>query len=226
MNAIRFATPLFLLSFLSGCGNTASMIDSDKDLSWGAPFEDDYPSVVDRARGTMMREFPLGLDPDRSLEDEGDLWSIWRIDKSVMYRKTTRRRAHVKIMDMGEGKVRVGVGIVQQLNDNIDNTMVVDEAKWVRKQRLPEDETLLRERIEQPWRKFEASASWKEKHRGSRRKGLRPDLVDQTSDVTLEDHKTSTIADPLKITGQDEYGGAQTDQGSHLRKKKPKADDQ
>jgi hypothetical protein len=223
MRAFAFLAPLVLLV---GCGNTARMIDDDKDLMWGTPFEDDYASVVDRARGVVNREFPLGLDPDRSKEDEGDLWSIWRVDKSVMYRNTTRRRARVKVQDMGQGKVRVGVAIVEQINDNIDNTMVIDEAKWVRKHRLPEEESMLLERIAAPWRKFETSAQYKEKHRKTRRKGLRPDLVDMTDDVTLEDHKNDTISEPTQITGQNEYGGNATEEGSHLKKKKKKEDDE
>ncbi|MHC4938607.1 MAG: hypothetical protein ACYTHK_06530 [Planctomycetota bacterium] len=222
MRALAVFAPLVLFV---GCGNTAKMIDDDDELTWGTPFEDDYAAVVDRARGVVSRDFPLGLDPDRTKEEQGDFWSIWRVDQSVLYRKTTRRRARVKVQDIGEGKVRVGVAIVEQINDNIDNPTVIEEAKWVRKHRLPEEESMMLERIAAPWRKFEASAQYKERHRKTRRKGLRPDLVDATSDVTLEDHKNDTISKPIKITGQDEYGGKQTDEGSHLRKKKKEEDE-
>lgn len=225
MRALRLLAPLFWASLalvsVIGCADTAKMIDDDDELAWGEPIEDDYAAVVDRARAVVTRKFPLGLDPDRTREEKGDIWTVWRYDKSVLYRKTTRRRARVKVESVGEGKVRIGVAVVEQINDNIDNPTVIEEAKWVRRHRLPEQETLLRESIEQTWRKFEASAQWKEKNRTERRTGLRPDLVDSTNDVTLEDRKNGNLVDPPKITGQNEYGGKQTDEASHVRKKKP-----
>jgi len=216
---------LLLLFLAAACADTSRMIDDDDELSWGRPIEGDFASVVDRARGVVLRDWPLGFDPDRSKEDEGDIWTMWRYDKSAFYRNTVRRRARVKVEDVGEGKVRVGVAVVQQINDNIDNTMVIEEGKWVRRQRLPEQEALLRERIEASWKRFEPSAHWKEKHRTERRKGLRPDLVDATDDVTLEDYKKSTITEQPKITGR-EKGAYETDEASHLRKKKKKPEEE
>jgi len=229
MRAFRLLAPLFWTSVglvaAIGCADTANMIDEDEELSWGPPIEDDYSAVIDRACAVVTRKFPLGLDPDRTKEEQGDIWTVWRYDKSVLYRQTTRRRARVKVESMGQGMVRVGVAVVEQINDNIDNPTVIEEAKWVRKHRLPEQETLLRESIEQSWRKFEASAQWKEKNRSERRTGLRPDLVDETGDVTLEDRKNGNLVDPPKITGQSEYGSKQTDEASHLRKKKKPEDE-
>ena len=216
--------PLAVL-VLVGCQSTDGMLDDDKDLNWGQPFEGDFDATVFRARSKLLKRFPLGIDPDRSNEEAGDLWSVWRYDISVMYRETTRNRARVKVEDMGEGKVRVGVAVMQQLNDNIDNPSVVDEAKWVRKQRRPEEEETLRASIEASWDRFEASTTWKEKNRKEKRKGLRPDLVDRADDVTLEDYKSKTRAPPPKITGSKEYGGKQTDYGSHTREKKKEDDD-
>jgi len=224
MSVFRTTATLAVL-MLVGCASTDGMLDKDKDLNWGPPFEGDFDETVYRARSKLLRQFPLGIDPDRSDEDHGDLWTVWRYDISVMYRETTRNRARVKVEDLGEGKVRIGVAVMQQLNDNIDNPSVVDEAKWVRKQRLPDREATLRASIEQSWSRFEASTTWNEKHRKERRKGLRPDLVDRTADVTLEDYKTKTRSTPPKITGEKEYGGKQTDYGSHTRKKKEENDD-
>ncbi|MHC4952388.1 MAG: hypothetical protein ACYTGZ_00735 [Planctomycetota bacterium] len=206
---------------LVGCASTDGMLDDDDDLTWGPPIEDDYEAVITRARSALMRDYPLGLDPDRSNEKEGDLWAIWAFHKSVMYRETKRKRARVKVENLGEGKVRVGVAVMEQLNDNIDDPSDIDKAKWVRKHRLPDDETRLRETIERQWSRFEASTTWKEKHRGEKRKTLRPDLVDRTSDVAMGYDKKNTITTQPKVAGGGEYGGKQTDYGSHLRKKKP-----
>jgi len=169
MRAVRTIFPLAVL-FLVACQSTDGMLDKDKDLNWGQPFEGDFDAVVYRARSKILKKFPLGIDLDRSKEDDGDLWSVWRYDISVMYRETTRNRARVKVEDLGEGKVRVGVAVMQQLNDNIDNPSVIDEAKWVRKHRDPEQEETLRSSIEQSWNRFEASTTWKEKNRTEKRK--------------------------------------------------------
>jgi len=219
MRALLSILPLAVL-LLVGCQSTDGMLDKNDELSWGQPFEGDFDAVVYRARAKLLQKFPLGLDPDRSNEETGDLWTVWRYDISVMYRETTRNRARVQVEDLGEGKVRVGVGVMQQLNDNIDNPSVIDEAKWVRKQRPPDQEATLRAGIEQSWDRFEASTTWKEKNRPEKRKGMRPDLVDRADDVTLEDYKTGTIAPQPKITGEKEYGGSQTDYGKHTRTKK------
>jgi len=224
MRAVRTIFPLAVL-FLVACQSTDGMLDKDKDLNWGQPFEGDFDAVVYRARSKILKKFPLGIDLDRSKEDDGDLWSVWRYDISVMYRETTRNRARVKVEDLGEGKVRVGVAVMQQLNDNIDNPSVIDEAKWVRKHRDPEQEETLRSSIEQSWNRFEASTTWKEKNRTEKRKGLRPDLVERANDVTLEDYKSKTRAPTPKVTGTNEYGGKQTDYGSHTREKKKDPDD-
>ena len=223
MRALASVSALLLL--VACASSTDGMLDDDKDLNWGQPFEDDFDAVVYRARSKLMKEYPLGLDPDRTKEAEGDLWTIWRYDISVLYRETKRRRARVLVQDMGEGKVRVGVAVMQQLNDNIDNPSVIDEAKWVRKHRVGEREETLRAAIEQSWRRFEASDTWKEKHRDEPRKGLRPDLVEKAADVTMDDdYKRSTRAQPPKVTGV-ETGTKATDYGSHTRKKKKDDDD-
>ena len=219
MRAFPFLLALAPVMFI-GCADTKLMMDDDDELSWGPAIEEDFDAVARRARTMVVREYPLGLDPDFTKEKEGDFWSIWRIDESVLYRSTVRRRCRVKVEDLGAGKVRVGVAIVEQINDNIDNPSVVEEAKWVRKHRLPDQEEMLRNRIEQTWRKFEVSAKYKEKNRTTRRKGLRPDLVDKTDDVTLEDYKNKNIAEAPKIAGQKEYGGAATEYGKHTKKKK------
>jgi len=219
MRALRTTFPLAVL-LLVGCQSTDGMLEKNEDLSWGQPFEGDFDAVVHRAQTKLMQKFPLGLDPDRTNEKEGDLWTVWRYDISVMYRETTRNRARVQVEDLGEGKVRVGVAVMQQLNDNIDNPSVIDEAKWVRKHRVPDQEETLRAGIEQSWRRFEASTTWKEKHRTEKRKGLRPDLVDRADDVTLEDYKSKTIATPPKITGGNQTGPKATEYGKHTRTKK------
>ena len=223
MRAFRTAANLALL-FAVACSSTDGMLDDDKDLQWGPPIEDDFDEVVYRARSFLIREYPLGIDPDRSKEDAGDFWSIWRYDISVMYRETKRTRGRVKVENLGAGKVRVGVAIMEQLNDNIDDPSDIDKAKWVRKHRLPERETLLREQIERTFSRFEASTTWKEKHRAKKRTTLRPDLVDRTSDIVLEDYKSSTISEQPKITGKQD-GDKATDYGSHMRKKKPPPED-
>jgi hypothetical protein len=219
MRALRTTFPLAVL-ILVGCQSTDGMLDKDEELSWGQPFEGSFDAVVNRAQSKLLQKFPLGLDPDRTNEDQGDLWTVWRYDISVMYRETTRNRARVKVEDMGEGKVRVGVAVMQQLNDNIDNPSVIDEAKWVRKHRVPDQEETLRAGIEQSWLRFEASTTWKEQNRAEKRTGMRPDLIDRADDVTLEDYKSKTIAPTPKITGSNETGSKATEYGSHTREKK------
>ncbi len=224
MRAFRISTSTLALLLVVACSSTDGMLDDDKDLSWGPPIEDDYDAVLYRARAKLIKEYPLGIDPDLSKEELGDFWSIWRYDISVMYRETKRTRARVKVENLGAGKVRVGVAVMEQLNDNIDAPSDIDKAKWVRKHRLPDRETLLRERIERTYSRFEASTTWQEKHRKTKRKTLRPDLVDRTADVTLEDYKKSTISEQPKITGA-QTGDKATDYGSHTRKKKEPVDD-
>jgi len=172
-------------ALLAGCAtNYQSKLD---DLTWGPEVEGDYEVVWERARFVVAKEYPEGLDPDLTIERDGDLWTVWQYRMSQWNRKGTRERARIRI-EPGEeeGKVRVGVGVFRQINNNIENPTVVAEAKWVKGQRNVEREQYLYDRIAASWRKFEASEYWEETHRDERRTGLRPDILDRNQDVDLE----------------------------------------
>ncbi|MEM7504957.1 MAG: hypothetical protein AAF417_23225 [Pseudomonadota bacterium] len=129
MRALILGT--LLVSFVA-CNSTDKML---QNMTYGEPFEGDYMAVMERAQIRLRKEFPKGLDPDKTNEAAGDLWTIWHNYTGMHYRNTVRKRAHIKVEDMGDGKVRVGVAVVQQVNDDIDNPSMISEAKWVGKER-------------------------------------------------------------------------------------------
>ncbi len=179
------ALGLSVLLLVGACTNTDGKL---KDLSWGTEIQGDYEDVKDRALFVLRKEFPKGFDPERTDEDAGEFWTVWHYKVSTWYRETTRSRARVKIEDLGDGKVRVGVAIVEQLNDNIDNPSIIEEARWVNTHRNGEREKLVESRISQRYLKLEPSEYWKEKHRDKPRAGLRQDLIDRNKDVNLEEY--------------------------------------
>ena len=184
---MRATAILFLLAasmFFGGCKNPNKLLD---DLSYGAPFESDYEMTNERTRFVLAKVYPKGLDPDRSKPDDGEYVTVWHYQKSAFYRKSTRERAHIVVEDLGDGMVRLGISVVQQLNDNIDNPASIDEAKWVSAQRNAEVEGNLERRIAKRYTQFEVSAYYKEKNRDKKRKGLRPDLIERYEDVDLEE---------------------------------------
>jgi hypothetical protein len=176
------ATCILLLAACAACMNVEKKLD---DLLWGQDYEADYDVIVERARYVLDQEFRAGLDPDKTNEVEGDFWTLWDYKTSMWYRETTRRRAHVKVEDAGDGMVRVGVSVVTQINDNIDNPHSIEDARWVRTTVDAEWSTRIEEKIGRRYLKAEPSEAWKEKHREEKRKGLRPDLVDRYRDVDL-----------------------------------------
>ena len=166
-----------------GCGNTDGML---RDLSWGQQVKMPSEQAQARAKMILRRDFPAGIDPDRSDEANGDYWTVWNHKRSVLYRGTKRLRAHIKIDDLGNGYSRVGIAVVSQINDNIDNPDNVDEARWVRKRREPEMERAMEQAIARRYLDATPSKTWQEKHRDKPRTGLREDLIDRSSDVDLE----------------------------------------
>ena len=184
MRAIPILFVLALLAVVGACKSPDRLVE---DLSYGAPFEADYEETNERARFVLSKVYPKGLDPDKTNADEGDYYTVWHYQKSAFYRKSTREKAHVKVEDLGDGMVRLGVSVVQQLNDNIDNPTSIDEAKWVSGQRNAEVEGNLERRIAKRYTQFEVSAYYKEKNRDKKRKGLRPDLIERYEDVDLEE---------------------------------------
>ena len=184
MKATATLLVLSLLSLAGACKSTNKLLD---DLTYGAPYEADYEMANERARFVLSRVYPKGLDPDKSKEEDGDYVTVWHYQKSALYRKTTRERAHVKVEDLGSGKVRLGISVVQQLNDNIDNPSSIGEAKWVAAQRNAEVEGNLERRIAKRYTQFEVSTYYKEKNSDKKRTGLRPDLIERYEDVNLEE---------------------------------------
>lgn len=182
---------LLAAATLAACDSSERQL---KDLSWGEPFESDFDSALERTRWVLGKEFPKGFDPDLSKEEEGVFWTVWHYYPSTWYRETKRARAHVEIEDLGEGKLRIGVAVVQQINDNIDNPSIIEEARWVGTQRDFERSVLIEQRIRRDYLKVEPSAYFEEKHRSEPRKGLRPDIIDRSRDVDLE--KIDDLDDP------------------------------
>jgi hypothetical protein len=154
-------------------------------VRWGEPFEMPYDKAKTQTKHTLKRHFPLGLNPDKTNEDVGDFWTVWRYDPSVWNRETTRRRAHVKVEEVGDGRVRVGVAVAQQISDNIEHPDDIDTARWVRKQRMPELEEEIELAISQRLRKVEPSPYFEEKYKKDGDKRLREDLIDRSRDVDL-----------------------------------------
>jgi hypothetical protein len=192
---------LFLIaaSAVCGCANTEGKL---AELSWGASVKADYESMVERARVMTLRRFPKGFDPDRTNEERGEFYTVWDYKVAVTYRDTTRSKAHVKVEDLGNGQVRVGVAIVKQINDNIDNPHLVDEARWVKTSRDEEAAALLVSSIYVRHLEAEPSKTWEEKHRTDRRTTPREDLIDRSKDVNLEDPSRAEDTKSLEpITG-------------------------
>ena len=54
----------------AGCANTEGKL---ADVSWSAPVECDYASMVERARQMTLRTFRKGFDPDRTDEERGPI---------------------------------------------------------------------------------------------------------------------------------------------------------
>ena len=172
------------------------------DLSWGQPFKGEYDDVLARAKWVLEKEFPRGFDPDKSNEDDGDFWTVWDHKVSMWYRETTRARAHLKIEEAGEGEVRLGVAVVTQINDNIDNPHSIEEARWVKTSRDAEWAVRIEEAIARRYLKAKPSGYFEEVHRSKEKnRSMRPDLVDRYKDVDLtedSDARDTKSLPPLK----------------------------
>jgi len=176
---------ILLAGFVAGAGCKAVPKDELDEVSWGRPFEDDFEMAKLRAHKVIKQEYKY-LDPDLTVDGSGDLWSTWFYRMSSFYRESKRYRGRVVVEDLGNGKVRVGVAVMFQINDNIDNPSVKDEARWVATRRDHDTEGRIERRVARRHRDFEVSATYKEKHRETRRGELREDLLDRYKDVELE----------------------------------------
>jgi hypothetical protein len=184
---------------LAACSSVEGKLS---DLSWGPPVQSDYEGMVMRARQMTLKRYPKGFDPDKTDEAKGDLYTVWNYEISHEYFKTTRRRARVKVEDMGGGKVRVGVAVVSQLNDNIDNPSIIDEARWIRTTRDDEAAGLLVSSILLRQLEAEPSEYWKDKHRTEPSDKPRQDLIDRSKDVNLDE-----LPDPKDVKSLDPITG-------------------
>ncbi len=189
------ATCILLFAAFCACQNVDKKLN---DLVWGQDYEADYEMIVARAKHILDREFQAGLDPGRTKEEEGDFYTLWDYKTSMWYRKTTRRKAHVKVEDAGDGMVRVGVAVVTQINDNMDNPHSIEDARWVRTTPDAEWAQRIEDQIGRRYLDAEPSEAWKEKHREQKRKGLRPDLVDRYRDVDLGEKEAGDTPPPPK----------------------------
>ena len=189
------ATCILLFAAFAACQNVEKKLE---DVVYGQDYEADYEMIAARAKHILDREFLAGLDPDKTIEDEGDFWTLWDYKTSMWYRKTTRRRAHVKVEDAGEGMVRVGVAVVTQINDNMDNPHSIEDARWVRTTPDAEWATRIEQQIGRRYLEADPSEAWKEKNREEKRKGLRPDLVDRYRDVDLGEKDVEDTTPPPK----------------------------
>ena len=179
------AIALLVLASLPACSNTDSML---KDVTYGKEIDGDFVEVLDRAEAALRKEFPRGLDPDKTQMQQGELWTVWHVYESTWYRGTVRKRAHVRIEALDDGKCRIGVAVVQQRNDNIENPTVESEAKWVAAAYDQETATRIEQRVAKRYlNEFKPSEAWEAKHRDEKNKGLRQDLVDRYRDVDLEE---------------------------------------
>jgi len=170
------------LATLVGCGNTAGML---RDVRWGNEFDGDFEDVRERAAQVIAKHYPRGLDPDQSDPDSGDFYTVWHHEVSMWNRETNRSRARVVVEPRGEDRVRVGVAVVKQINNNIDNPHDIDDAIWVRKQRNTEMEEILESTIARRYLAAKPSETFEEKHRFRERAGLRKDIIDRSRDVDL-----------------------------------------
>ncbi len=182
-----------------GCANTEGKL---ADVSWSAPVASDYAAMVERARTMTLKFFRKGFDPDKTNEEKGDFYTVWNYKIAITYRDTTRSKAHVKVEDVGDGKVRVGAAVVKQINDNIDNPDIVEEARWVGTHRDEETAALLVKSILVRTLQAEPSETWKEKHRTERRTTPREDLIDRSKDVNLDE-----APDPRDVKSLDPITG-------------------
>ena len=202
MRAILCLLPLAAL-MLGGCQGTEKKL---KDVSFGPSFEADYLEVLDNTRHALRKEFPRGLDPDRSDEDAGIFWTIWHYKKSVWYRGTTRQKAHVVVEDLGDGQVRIGVSVVQQLNDDIDNPSIIEEARWTNAQQDHETAQRIENRIAKRYLRVKPSKTWEEKHRDKPSGTLRSDIIDRNRDVDLEEDREPGDREGLpSVTGREDF---------------------
>lgn len=193
-----------IVIFLAAAGfvGCASAEGKLSDLSWGPAVSSDYEEMVLRAKQMTLKRYPKGFDPDKTDEAKGDIFTVWNYDISPRYRETTRRRARVKVEDMGSGKVRVGAAVVTQLNDNIDNPSMIDEARWTGTTRDDEAARLLLDQILLRQLKAEPSEYWKEKQRTQPSDKPRQDLIDRSKDVNLDE-----LPDPKDVKSLDPITG-------------------
>jgi len=193
----RIALPSALCFALAGCTSTP---DFDK-LQWGEPVKGDYGEAVERAKRSLQRNF-RHLDPDRTQEAQGDLWSLWHADRGEFNRSTFRRRGRVRVERIGDDRFRVGVSVFQQLSDNIENPSSVQEARWVKTTRLFDREDLMRREIEARYREFRPSERYLNRKDAETDTTPRPDLIDRYKDVELEGAGTiDPERAPPKVTG-------------------------
>jgi hypothetical protein len=191
------ATWILLAAAVCGCANTEGKLEH---LSWGAPVKADYVTMLARTKTQILKQFPKGFDPDKTNEETGDFWTVWDYKPSMWYRETTRTRAHVKVEDLGGGSIRIGVSVVKQLNDNIDNPHLIEEARWVSTTRDDEAARHLHDSILLRTLSAEPSEYWKERNRTERRTTMREDLIDRSQDVDLSerpDPKDVKHLDPI-----------------------------
>jgi len=201
MRAFHGSLPLVALLCWAGCASTDRRLDK---VQWGAEMDGDVDAVLDRARYVLRKIYPKGLDPDRTDEGQGEFYTVWDYKISTFNRETTRSRARVSVKPASPGKVRVGVAVVQQLSDNIDNPGSVEEARWVRTHNDTEMERMILDRVRQPYLEMKPSEYFEEKHRETPRKTLRPDLVDRSKDVDLDrDGKIDPDRTPPTIVGDE-----------------------
>jgi hypothetical protein len=186
-----------------GCASAESKLS---DLSWAAPVKADYEGMVMRAKQMTLKKYPKGFDPDKTDESKGELYTVWNYAMDPQYFKSKRTRARVKVEDMGGGNVRVGVAVVSQLNDNIDNPDSVDEARWIRTARDEEAAGLLAGSILLRQLEAEPSEYWKEKHRTTPSDKPRQDLIDRSKDVNLDE-----LPDPKDVKSLDPITGGKGD---------------
>jgi len=194
----------FLL--LAACGSTERHL---KDLTWGQPVAGEKDPLVDRARRIILQEFPRGFDPDRD-DSKGEFWTVWHYAPDPFYRNTRRTRARLVVEEQGKGKCRVGVAIVYQINDNIDNPDVIDEGRWVKPTRDYEREERIERRIAQRYKEFEPSEAYeqKQKSREERQRSVRQDIIDRNKDVNLEDaSEIQPDREVPRVAGQETEGG-------------------
>jgi len=188
------------------CFGCASAEGKLTDLSWGPPVKSDYESMLKRAKDMTLRRYPKGFDPDRTDEAKGDLYTVWNYAMVPDYFRSKRARARVKVEDMGGGQVRVGVAVVTQLNDNIDNPDSIDEAKWIRTTRDEDAAGLLVSSILLRQLDAEPSEYWKQKQRTTPSDKPRQDLIDRSKDVNLDE-----LPDPKDVKSLDPITGGRGD---------------